>query len=337
MKVLITGVAGFIGMSVATQLLKKGVDVFGIDNLNNYYDVQLKNDRLAQLTPFKNFVFSPIDICDAKSLVDFSREHHITHVIHMAAQAGVRFSIDKPESYVQSNLVGFANVLEMSRQCNIQHLLYASSSSVYGANRKTPFHENDLVRHPISFYAATKISNELMAHSYSHLFMLPVTGLRFFTVYGPWGRPDMSPLIFSRAIVSRTPIKLFAGGHMLRDFTYIDDVVRSIELLLDKPPTVNGSYDHALPVTSSGSAPYAIFNVGNSSPIKVIDYVEMLQKVWQIDAIIENLPMQAGDVLETYAATQLLDKKIGFMPNTDLETGLGHLVDWYKKYYKSPQ
>jgi UDP-glucuronate 4-epimerase len=223
----------------------------------------------------------------------------------------------------------------MSRQCNIQHLIYASSSSVYGANKKTPFHENDLVRHPISFYAATKISNELMAHSYSHLFDLPVTGLRFFTVYGPWGRPDMSPLIFSRAIVNQTPIKLFAGGNMLRDFTYIDDVVRSIELLLDKPPMANESYDHALPVASSSSAPYAIFNVGNSNPIKVIDYVEMLQKAWNIDAIIENLPMQAGDVTETYAATGLLEKKIGFMPNTDLEVGLGHLVNWYRNYYQS--
>ena len=314
MKVLITGVAGFIGMHCAKRLLARGDEVLGIDNLSPYYSVALKKDRLAQL---KGLRFEPIDITDAEALAAFFAQHKPDLVLNLAAQAGVRYSLEHPETYIQTNVVGFANLLECCRRNPPRHLVYASSSSVYGANTKLPWSEADSVDHPISLYAATKKSNELQAHVYSHLFGLSTTGLRFFTVYGPWGRPDMSAMIFAKAIVEGKPIQVFNHGDMSRDFTYIDDIVEGTLRVLDKPSR------------------YAIFNIGNHTPVPLLDYIATLERALGKKATLEMKPMQPGDVKATYADTAALAKAVGFAPSTPLETGLAKLAEWFKAYYRA--
>jgi len=337
MKVLLTGVAGFIGFSVAQQLLARGDEVIGIDNLNDYYDVSLKQARLAQLRhnpAAARFQFHQIDIADTSALLAIFESTKPQRVIHLAAQAGVRYSIKNPHVYAQSNLVGFTNILEGCRHHAVDHLVYASSSSVYGGNTKLPFSEHDAVDHPVSFYAASKKANELMAHTYSHLYQLPVTGLRFFTVYGPWGRPDMSPFLFADAILNGQAIKVFNHGDMSRDFTYIDDIVEGVVRVLDKPASSNGDYDSSKPDPATSSAPYRIFNIGNNQPEKLMDFIACLEQGIGKTASKEFLPMQAGDVKETYADTSALEAWVGFKPHTDLQDGIEKFVAWYRSYYQ---
>jgi len=338
MSILVTGAAGFIGFHVSKLLLQQGFSVVGIDNLNPYYDPELKVARLKQLQLLSKdlpstFSFLEEDISNASAINDVFDSYKPTHVIHLAAQAGVRYSIENPAAYIQANLVGFSNILESSRQFNIAHLLYASSSSVYGGNTKLPFSESDSVDHPVSLYAATKKSNELMAHSYSHLFGLPTTGLRFFTVYGPWGRPDMALFLFTKAILEGKEIHLFNNGQMSRDFTYIDDIVKSMTRLLHKPPIPDESFDTNTPNPAKSWAPYQIFNIGNSSPSSLISYVEAIEHSLGLEAKKVLMPMQAGDVVATSADTSALNAWIDFKPSTPISDGVNEFTSWYKSFY----
>lgn len=325
-----TGAAGFIGFHLSKRLLAENHHVLGVDNLNDYYDVSLKSERLKQLENNDKFTFYKVDLADSEGLNEIFERHSIPIVINLAAQAGVRYSLTHPHSYVHSNLVGFVNILEACRHYQVEHLLYASSSSVYGANTKTPFSTQDSVDHPVSIYAATKKANELMAHTYSHLFNIPTTGLRFFTVYGPWGRPDMAYYTFTKDIIEGNPIKVYNNGDMRRDFTYIDDIVEGIVKLLDQPPEPDTGRDLD---PSTSHAPYKIYNIGNNSPVRLMDFIHTLENLIGKKATIEFLPMQPGDVKETYADITDLQKAAGFSPATPLEIGLGHFVNWYKKYH----
>ena len=319
MKVLVTGVAGFIGMHCARRLLARGDEVVGIDSLTPYYSVELKRARLAEIGSAKNFAFEQADLADLGATQRIFETARPAAVLHLAAQPGVRYSLENPGSYVQANLVGFANLLEACRRHQPRHLLYASSSSVYGNSDKLPWSEADNVDRPISLYAATKKSNELMAHVYSHLFGLPATGLRYFTVYGPWGRPDMSPVLFARAIMDGKPIQVFNRGEMQRDFTYVDDAVEGTLRALDRPP--------------AGQPPYRVFNIGNHRPVPLLDYITTLERVLGRKALLEMKPMQPGDVAATCADTQALADATGFAPSTPLEEGLVRFAEWFKRYY----
>jgi UDP-glucuronate 4-epimerase len=333
MNILVTGAAGFIGFHLSQRLLELDYHVLGIDNLNDYYDVELKKDRLKMLEGKPNFQFYKIDLADGKSLNSIFENHPIDIVINLAAQAGVRYSLIHPQSYVHSNLMGFFNIIEACRHFHIKHLIYASSSSVYGANTKIPFSTEDTVDHPVSLYAATKKSNELMAHTYSHLFHLPTTGLRFFTVYGPWGRPDMAYYSFTKNIFKGNTIKVYNYGDMSRDFTYIDDIVEGIVRLLDKTPKANSYWNNQISDPSKSHAPYKIYNIGNHNPVKLMDFIATLEELIGSRANIEFLPMQPGDVKMNYADITDLREDIGFYPTTSIEKGLSHFVDWYKNYH----
>lgn len=334
MIMLVTGCAGFLGMHTALRLLTSGIEVVGIDNLNSYYDVNLKEARLRQLFPFKNFKFHQLDVSSRQEMEAFFEREKPTQVIHLAAQAGVRYSLTNPHAYIDANLQGFMNILEGCRQVQTEHLVYASSSSVYGSNTSLPFDESQNVDHPISLYAATKKANELMAHAYSHLYQLPTTGLRFFTVYGPWGRPDMALFKFTDAILKGRPIDLYNQGQMIRDFTYVDDIIEGIVRVCKKIPVSNASFDSSQPDSGSSSAPYRIFNIGNSNPVPLMDYISVLEELLGVVAKKNFLPMQAGDVPATVANTTALYEWIGFKPNTQVPVGIKHFVDWYRTYYK---
>ena len=331
MKILVTGSAGIIGYFVSQKLLELGHSVVGIDNLNEYYSPSLKKDRLKQISS-KNFDFYKIDLCDALKLNQLFKENKFDVVVNLAAQAGVRYSITNPSTYIDSNLKGFANVLESCRTYNIKNLIFASSSSVYGLNDSIPFSVEDNVDHPISLYAATKKSNELLAHSYAHLYNLPTTGLRFFTVYGPWGRPDMAYFTFTSHIINEKPIKVFNKGNMSRDFTYIDDIVFGITELIDKPAQPNDNWFHK-PSNSSSTAPYKIYNIGNNNPVKLGDFISIIENKIGKKAEKIYLDMQPGDMVETYADIDELEQFINFNPSTSLEEGIETFVDWYKNYY----
>lgn len=333
MKVLITGVAGFIGMHCAERLLARGDVVVGVDNLNDYYDVALKNARLSRSLDNENFTFIEGNIEDRATMEALFAAHRPDRVIHLAAQAGVRFSIENPHAYVDANLQGFMNVLDGCQKTDCAHLVYASSSSVYGGNASMPFSEHDNVDHPVSLYAATKKANELMAHTYSHLYQMPTTGLRFFTVYGPWGRPDMALFKFANAMMKGKPIDVYNDGEMVRDFTYIDDIVEGVIRVLDKPATANSNYDAADPDPASSNVPYRVFNIGNGKPIPLMDYIAALENALGIAATKNMLPMQAGDVPATSANTSELSDWVGFAPNTDVKVGVQRFVEWYLGYY----
>jgi UDP-glucuronate 4-epimerase len=328
LKILVTGAAGFIGFHTALALLSRGDIVVGVDNLNDYYEVSLKEARLNEINAHpnaSNFKFIKHDLAKRDTTQQLFADEKPDAVVHLAAQAGVRYSLENPYAYISSNIVAFTHILEACRAIQPQHLVYASSSSVYGGNSKLPFSETDPVDHPVSLYAATKKSNELMAHTYSHLYGIPTTGLRFFTVYGPWGRPDMAPFLFADAILNHRPIKVFNHGDMMRDFTYIEDIVEGVIRVLDKPAT---------PVQdSTSSAPYRLFNIGNNKPEMLLDFIGYLENAFGIKAEKELLPMQAGDVKATFADTNALDAWVGFKPNTDLKDGVEKFVDWYKSYY----
>ncbi|GGU51288.1 NAD-dependent epimerase [Pseudomonas laurentiana] len=330
MTVLITGAAGFIGFHTAKRLCEQGIDVVGIDNLNDYYSVELKRDRLKELSVFENFRFQTMDIVDKPALLALFEAHGFTEVIHLAAQAGVRYSLDNPDAYGSSNLVGFLNVLEACRYHMPRHLIYASSSSVYGANDKLPFCIEDAVDQPVSLYAASKRANELMAHSYSHLFGIQASGLRFFTVYGPWGRPDMALFKFTRAILENQPIDIYNNGQMSRDFTYIDDIVESIVRLRLRPP----SWQPPTKDVITPSVPSKLYNIGRGMPVKLLDFVECLESALGIEAKRNMLPMQAGDVEKTWADVSALAKWVDFSPSVTVQTGVAEFVRWYRNYYR---
>ncbi len=334
MKILVTGAAGFIGRAVAARLLARGDNVLGLDNLNDYYAVSLKESRLGQLTPHANFRFVKMDLADRTGMAELFKAEQFDRVIHLAAQAGVRYSLQNPLAYIDSNVVGFANVLEGCRHSQLAHLVYASSSSVYGGNTKMPFSEHDAVDHPASLYAATKKANELMAHTYSHLYGLPTTGLRFFTVYGPWGRPDMAPMLFTQAILAGRSIDVFNHGQMQRDFTYIDDIVEGVVRTLDRIATPNPAYDSAQPDPATSHAPYRVFNIGNSSPVPLMDFIGCIEKALGKTADKRLLPMQPGDVAATFANTEALNDWVGFAPSTPLQDGINRFVAWYRDYYR---
>ena len=334
MKTLVTGVAGFIGMHCALWLLDRGDEVIGIDNLNDYYDVSLKQARLARLQPHVKFNFHKIDISDRDAMAALFTLHKPDRVIHFAAQAGVRYSLTNPHAYIDANLQGFMNILEGCRHYQIKHLVYASSSSVYGGNETMPFSEHDNIDHPLSLYAATKKANELMAHTYSHLYNLPTTGLRFFTVYGPWGRPDMAPFLFADAISKGKPIDVFNDGNMVRDFTYIDDIVRGAIQVLDKPATPDLKFDPLRPDPSTSNAPYRVFNIGNGNPTPLMDYIGALESALGITAKKNFLPMQLGDMPATAADTSELVKWVGFRPEIPVAVGVQKFAEWYLTEYK---
>lgn len=335
MKILVTGCAGFIGMHASERLLARGDQVIGIDNMNDYYEVSLKEARLARLLNYQRFQFHRINIIDRVEMPRLFESEKPDIVVHLAAQAGVRHSIEHPEAYIDSNLVGFGNILEACRNIQVKHLIYASSSSVYGGNQKIPFSETDRVDHPVSLYAATKKANELMAHTYSHLFNIPTTGLRFFTVYGPWGRPDMSPFLFTRAILNKQAIRVFNHGNMMRDFTYIEDITEGIVRVIDKSFESNPPSDSPVALSNSlAPTPYRIFNIGNNAPVQLLDYIHALEKSWGSTTKKELLPMQAGDIQKTMADTSRLESWIGFRPETPLEVGIDRFVNWYRDYYK---
>ena len=334
MKVLVTGAAGFIGMHVSQRLLEAGVQVVGIDNLNDYYDPTLKEARLARLAGRPGFSFEKLDVADRPGMAALFGRGGFERVVHLAAQAGVRYSLQNPHAYVDSNLVGFVNVLEGCRHGGVRHLVYASSSSVYGGNVKMPFSEHDSVEHPVSLYAATKKANELMAHTYSHLYGLPTTGLRFFTVYGPWGRPDMAAFLFTDAILSGRPIDVFNHGKMQRDFTYVDDIVEGIVRLLDHPPAGDPTFDPMHPDPARSRAPYRVFNIGNSDPEPLLDFIGAIEDALGMKAEKRLLPLQDGDVPATYADTSELAELVGFKPRTDVRDGVRRFIDWYRAYYK---
>lgn len=329
----ITGVAGFIGFNLSKRLLDEGCTVIGLDNLNDYYDVNLKKARLEIIRKYDKFTFVYADLQDKMALDKIFEENKIDIVVNLAAQAGVRYSITNPDVYIQSNVVGYLNILEECRHHKIEHLVYASSSSVYGMNECMPFSVHQNVDHPISLYAATKKSNELMAHTYSHLFGLPTTGLRFFTVYGPWGRPDMALFLFTDAILKDKAIKVFNNGKMKRDFTFIDDIVEGIVRLLNNPPKENKDWDRQKADPGTSSAPYKVYNIGNNSPVELMEYIETLEKKLGKEAKKEFLPMQDGDVPATYADVKDLIEDVGFKPETSVEEGIDKFVEWYKKYY----
>ncbi|WP_242221192.1 NAD-dependent epimerase [Bacillus cereus group sp. BfR-BA-01380] len=332
MPILVTGCAGFIGAHITKRLLQEGHHVIGIDNLNDYYDVSLKKDRLKFLKN-KNFIFKKLHLENKNNVNRIFADLQPTIVIHLAAQAGVRYSLENPHAYIDSNLVGFTNILEACRHNTIEHLIYASSSSVYGSNTKLPFSTKDNVDHPLSLYAATKKANELIAHTYSNLYRLPTTGLRFFTVYGPWGRPDMSLFLFTKAILEGKPIKIFNNGNMKRDFTYIDDIVESIIQLIYKKPQSNPEWSGNHPDPSTSHAPYKIYNVGNNNPVHLMDFIHIIETKLQLEAKKEFLPLQPGDVTETYADITDLIADVEFKPETPIEEGISRFIDWYKDYY----
>jgi UDP-glucuronate 4-epimerase len=333
MKVLVTGAAGFIGMHVVQRLAARGDVVVGLDNLNAYYEPALKAARLAQLDGLPGFRFEKLDLVDRPALDALFEREGFDAVVHLAAQAGVRYSIDNPLAYGDSNLSGFLNVLEACRHHPVAHLVYASSSSVYGGNAKMPFSESDSVDHPVSLYAATKKANELMAHAYSHLYGIPTTGLRFFTVYGPWGRPDMAYYSFTRDMLGGTPIAVFNQGRMLRDFTYIDDIVDGVVAVLDKPATPDPDFDPMAPGAGSSRAPYRVFNIGNQDPVALAEFIATIERALGVEAIKEYKPMQPGDVVATHADVSALTAWTGVAPHTSLTVGIGHFVEWFKRYY----
>ncbi|MCH9769304.1 MAG: NAD-dependent epimerase [Gammaproteobacteria bacterium] len=332
MKVFVTGAAGFIGFHLTKALLLRGDEVVGLDNLNDYYDPQLKHDRLAQL-PSDGFTFYKADLEDTSAIEQIFSEHQFDCVVNLAAQAGVRYSLQNPRAYINSNLVGFLNILEACRHNKVVNLVFASSSSVYGANAKYPFSEHDNIDHPVSLYAATKKSNELMAHSYASLYGLPVTGLRFFTVYGPWGRPDMALFKFTKNILADQPIELFNNGQMLRDFTYVDDIVAGIIKTVDHPAEVNPDWSGLSPDPATSYAPYTVFNIGNNQPIKLLDFVSAVEKALNKKAIKKLMPMQAGDVEKTYADTAKLEEAFDYKPSTSIEEGIQRFINWYVEYF----
>ena len=333
--VLVTGAAGFIGFHVAKRLLRDGHDVVGLDNMNAYYDPSLKEARRAELAKSNQLRFVKLDLADRDAMGSLFKEHRFPYVVHLAAQAGVRYSLVDPFAYVDSNLTGFATILEGCRRNDTRHLLYASSSSVYGSNTKMPFSVHDNVDHPLSLYGASKKANELMAHAYAHLFGLPMTGLRFFTVYGPWGRPDMAMWIFAKAIIAGEPVKLFNNGNMRRDFTYIDDVVESVVRLIDQPPAANPGFSAALPDPGSSSAPWRVYNIGNNTPVELLEVVRLLEEAIGKKAKRELLPIQPGDVPATYADVDDLMRDVGFRPSTPIAEGIARFVDWYHSYQRA--
>jgi UDP-glucuronate 4-epimerase len=332
--VLITGAAGFIGFHVARRLLESGRPVVGLDNLNAYYDPKLKEARLAELAKLPGFKFVRFDLADRAGMAALFAEHRFPHVVHLAAQAGVRYSLVDPYAYVDANLVGFTNILEGCRHNGCRHLLFASSSSVYGSNTKMPFSVHDNVDHPLSLYGASKKANELMAHAYAHLFRLPTTGLRFFTVYGPWGRPDMAMWIFASAILAGQPIKLFNHGNMRRDFTYVDDVVESVVRLVDHVPGANPNWSGDAPDPGSSTAPWRVYNIGNNNPVELLEVVRLLEEAIGKKAQRELLPMQPGDVPATYADVDDLVREVDFKPATPIAEGIARFVDWYRSYHR---
>jgi UDP-glucuronate 4-epimerase len=335
-KVLVTGAAGFIGFHLSQHLLDRGDEVIGLDNLNDYYDVLLKKDRLAQLQVRPGFSFYKLDLADREGMAQLFAEHRFERVVNLAAQAGVRYSLKNPHAYADSNLVGFINVLEGCRHSGVEHLVFASSSSVYGANTKIPFSVSDNVDHPVSLYAATKKANELMAHTYSHLYGLPTTGLRFFTVYGSWGRPDMAYFLFTKAILAGQSIDVFNYGRMKRDFTYIDDVIEGVVRVLDRVPQLNSTRSETELDSDNITAPYKIYNIGNNQPNELIHFIEVLEDCLGIKAKKNLLPMQPGDVPVTYADVDPLIEDVGFKPNTPIEVGIEQFVKWYQSYYQIP-
>ncbi|MGC1393079.1 MAG: NAD-dependent epimerase [Coleofasciculaceae cyanobacterium] len=332
--ILVTGAAGFIGFHLCQRLLNRGDQVIGIDNLNDYYDVFLKQARLTQLQQLPGFSFQKLDLANQEGMTQLFASQHFDGVVNLAAQVGVRYSVKNPQAYVQSNLVGFVNILEGCRYSGIEHLVFASSSSVYGANTKIPFSVHNTVDHPVSIYGASKKANELMAHTYSHLYRLPITGLRFFTVYGTWGRPDMAPFLFTKAILEGQPINVFNHGKMRRDFTYVDDIVEGVVRVLDKVPEANPNWSGDAPDPSSSNAPYKLYNIGNNQPIELMHFIEVLENCLGKKAEKNMLPLQPGDVLATYADVDDLVQDVGFKPNTSIETGVEKFVAWYREYYK---
>ena len=334
MKILITGAAGFIGSTLAHRLLERGDSVHGIDNMNDYYSVALKEARLKRLTGHASFKFYKLDIIDRDGMTDLFKSNGFDAVMHLAAQAGVRYSITNPSAYVDANLVGFGNILEGCRHGGVKHLVFASSSSVYGANTKLPFSEHDNVDHPVSLYAATKKANELMAHSYAHLYKLPCTGLRFFTVYGPWGRPDMALFKFTKGILEGTPIPVFNSGKMVRDFTYIDDIVEGVVRVIDRPAQPQPGWSGDKPDSATSYAPYRIYNIGNNQPVELMRYIQVLEQSLGKKAKLDLLPMQDGDVPATYANVENLERDVGFKPRTTVEHGIARFVEWYKSYHE---
>lgn len=333
-RILVTGAAGFIGSHVSHRLVDRGDEVIGLDSLNDYYSVQLKRDRLDRLTPKKGFTFEHLDLADEPGIKTLFAKYKFSKVINLAAQAGVRYSLQNPQAYVSSNLVGFVNILEGCRHHNVEHLTYASSSSVYGANTTMPFSIHDNVDHPLSLYAASKKANELMAHTYSHLFKLPTTGLRFFTVYGPWGRPDMALFLFTKAILEGRPIDVFNHGKMRRDFTYIDDIVEGVIRTSDHTAQPNTDWTGAHPDPGTGAGPYRVYNIGNNEPVELMYLIETLEKCLGMTAAKNMLPMQMGDVPATYANVDDLIRDVGFKPATPIEVGIERFVNWYREYHK---
>jgi len=349
MKILVTGTAGFIGFHLAKKLLERGDEVVGLDNINDYYDVNLKYGRLNELgidkkrikekqfitsSLFPGHKFIKLDLADREGMENLFKEESFDAVCHLAAQAGVRYSIENPHAYIDSNIVGFMNILEGCRHNNVKNLCFASSSSVYGLNKSQPFKTSDHTDHPVSLYAATKKSNEMMAHTYAHLYGIQVTGLRFFTVYGPWGRPDMAPMLFTDAILNDRPIKVFNHGNMSRDFTYVDDIVQGVMQVIDTPAEANPNWNAEDPTPDSSSAPYRIYNIGNSAPVALMEFIETIEKSLGKVAEKEMLPMQDGDVVSTYADTTPLEKMFGYKPNTELVEGIREFVKWYRRFYK---
>ena len=335
MRVLVTGAAGFIGARLSEVLLARGDEVCGFDNLNAYYDPRLKQARLDKLLPLDGFGFVQASLEDRAALEAAFDRFKPQRVVNLAAQAGVRYSLENPQAYVESNIVGFLNILEACRHRGIEHLVYASSSSVYGANKKLPFAVEDSVDHPVSMYAATKKANELMAHTYSHLFGLPTTGLRFFTVYGPWGRPDMALFLFTRKILAGEPIDVFNHGHHTRDFTYVDDIVEGVIRTLDRVPGPDPAYDPLNPTPASSTAPYRVYNIGNHQPVQLLRYIEVLEECLGRKAERNLLPLQPGDVPDTYADVSALQRDTGYSPSTSIETGVRRFVDWYRDFYRT--
>ena len=333
-RILVTGAAGFIGSHLSHRLVDRGDEVVGLDSLNDYYSVQLKKDRLARLTPKSGFTFEHLDLSDEPGMKALFAKYKFNKVVNLAAQAGVRYSLQNPQAYVSSNLVGFVNILEGCRHTNVEHLTYASSSSVYGANTTMPFSIHDNVDHPLSLYAASKKANELMAHTYSHLFQLPTTGLRFFTVYGPWGRPDMALFLFTKAILEGRPIDVFNHGKMRRDFTYVDDIVEGVIRTSDHTAQPNPDWTGAHPDPGTGGGPYRVYNIGNNEPVELMYLIETLEKCLGMKAVKNMLPMQPGDVPATFANVDDLIRDVGFKPATPIEVGVERFVKWYREYHK---
>ena len=333
-KIIVTGSAGFIGASLCIKLLERGDNIIGVDNHSDYYDPKIKKARLKKLKKYQNYQHYKIDICDKKNLEDIFKTHRPQKVVNLAAQAGVRYSLENPLAYINSNIIGFAHILENCRHHKVEHLVYASSSSVYGANTKMPFSEHESINHPLSLYAASKKSNELMAHTYSHLYNFPTTGLRFFTVYGPWGRPDMALFKFTKNILEERPIEVFNNGKHTRDFTYIDDIVQGVTKTIDNPATSNIDWNSNQPDPATSKAPWRIYNIGNSNSVQLMDYIDALEKALGKKAKINFLPLQPGDVLDTYANVDDLKEKFNYKPTTSVIEGIAKFVKWYKDYYQ---